>query len=503
MIRTRFAPSPTGELHIGGVRTALFAYLFAKSKGGEFLLRIEDTDRERLVGGSIERIIESLDWLGIKRDNKKLVIQSERLEEYKRAALELVKNGKAYICTCSKKRLEELRKKQEAEKRPTGYDSRCRNKSEILISKSETNSKLEIQNPKTVAELDSILKTGAVVRMKMPQEGAIKFTDLIRGEVEFDSALLDDQIILKSDGYPTYHLASVVDDHEMNITHVIRAEEWLSSTPKHLVLYEMFGWKAPEFAHLSMILGTDKKKLSKRHGATSVIDYRDKGYLPESLVNFIAFLGWNPKDEREIFSIEELIKEFKLENINKAPAIFNVEKLDSINQQYLQNQISKIKVQNDPASQKQSGAGAEKIKNYLSQFEVKELSFGELELLGRGGYSTLRKMAQEILNLRKMPEYDGKILIFKKSTSENTKKGLKLTIEALDQIDEKDWNNQELQMRLGLIVEKNDLTNGDIFWPVRVALSGKEKSPSPVELAVALGKDESLKRIEKAIKALK
>ena len=481
MIRTRFAPSPTGELHIGGVRTALFAYLFAKSKGGEFLLRIEDTDRERFVEGSTERIIESLDWLGIKRDNKKLIIQSERLEEYKKVAFDLVTAGKAYICTCSKEKLAEDREKQEKAKKPPRYEGHCR-EAEVKIDD---------------------FKKGDVIRMRMPQKGMIKFNDLIRGEVEFDSALLDDQIILKSDGYPTYHLASVIDDHDMEISHVIRAEEWLSSTPKHLVLYEMLGWKAPEFAHLSMILGPDKKKLSKRHGATSIIEYKKGGYLSEALVNFLAFLGWNPKDERKIFSMKELEREFKLENVNKAPAVFDVAKLNSINEHYLQNQISKIKDQNDPASQKQSGAGAEKIKNYLTQFGIDSLNSGEFELLGRGGYSTLKEMAEEISSLRNETDYEAGLLIFKKSNKKNTLKGLALVADLMKDVDEKDWVNQELQMKLGLIVERNELTNGDLFWPVRVALSGKEKSPSPVELLVAIGKEESLKRIEKAIRKLK
>jgi len=468
MIRTRFAPSPTGELHIGGVRTALFAYLFAKSKGGEFLLRIEDTDRERLVEGSTERIIESLDWLGIKRDNKKLIIQSERLEEYKKVAFDLVRAGKAYICTCSKEKLVEDREKQEKAKKPPRYEGHCR----------EAGIKIED------------FKDGDVIRMKMPQKGVIKFNDLIRGEVEFEAVLLDDQIILKSDGYPTYHLASVIDDHDMEISHVIRAEEWLSSTPKHLVLYEMLGWKAPEFAHLSMILGPDKKKLSKRHGATSVIDYKKEGYLPEALVNFLAFLGWNPKDEREIFSMEELEKEFKLENVNKAPAVFDENKLNSINEYYLKSQISNLKTKSQ-------------ILNLLEQFEVKKITDGEAELLSRGGYSTLKEMAQELLSLRKETDYEAGLLIFKKSNKEATLKGLSLVVDLLKDVEDRDWTNQELQMQLGLIVERNELTNGDLFWPVRVALSGEEKSPSPVELLVAVGKEEILKRIEKAIKKLK
>ncbi len=465
MIRTRFAPSPTGELHIGGVRTALFAYLFAKSQKGEFLLRIEDTDRTRYVEDSVERIIESLDWLGINPDNrKKIVIQSERLEEYKKIAFDLVKSGDAYICTCSKEKLAADREKQEKRKTPSRYEGHCR-----------------------TAELNiSDFKDGYVIRMKMPNKGKIKFNDLIRGEVEFDASLLDDQVILKSDGYPTYHLASVVDDYEMKITHVIRAEEWLSSTPKHLILYKMLGWKAPEFAHLSMILGPDKKKLSKRHGATSVMQYKEEGYLPEALVNFLAFLGWNPKDERELFSLEELEKEFKIENINKAPAIFDVEKLNDINEKYIRKSIQ----------------NTDNRIQLLENFGVDQLSKGEAELLERGGCSTLKQAAEYILELRKEPEYDGKILIFKKSTKKSTLLGLEETRNKLQETNEKDWNSQELQMQMGLVVERNDLANGDVFWPVRVALSGEEKSPSPVELAIALGKEESMKRIKKAIRKL-
>jgi glutamyl-tRNA synthetase len=471
---TRFAPSPTGELHIGGSRTALFAYLFAKSQGGEFLLRIEDTDRARYVEGSVERIIESLLWLGISLDNRKnIMVQSERTDEYKNAALRLLEENKAYICTCSKERLEKLREEQEKKGLPTGYDGKCRE------------NKIQVTNN---GELEKYLSEGAVVRMKMPDRGKIAINDLIRGKVEFDASLIDDQVILKSDGYPTYHLASVVDDHEMNITHVIRAEEWLSSTPKHLVLYEMFGWKAPEFAHLSMILGPDKKKLSKRHGATSVIQYKADGYLPEALVNFISFLGWNPKDERETFSLEELTREFKIENINKAPAIFNIEKLNDINEKYIREQIQDK---------------SKEVGQLLNEFGLKEISTGEMELIGRGGHKTLKEVAEYILSLRKEPEYDGKTLVFKKSNKENSLKGLELAQEELSNIKDKDWNSQELQMKLGLVVTRNSLTNGDVFWPVRVALSGEEKSPSPVELAIALGKDETIKRIKRAINNLK
>lgn len=473
MIRTRFAPSPTGELHIGGARTALFAYLFAKHERGEFLLRIEDTDRERYVEGSVERILESLEWLGIKRDNKKPMVQSERLEEYRKCAYDLVKAGHAYICTCSKEELAKEREKQEKAGKPFIYNGKCRE------DKCKVGDSTEF--------FKDMLANGYVIRMKMPKNKKIVFEDLIRGKVEFDSNLIDDQVILKSDGFPTYHLASIVDDHEMKISHVIRAEEWLSSTPKHLVLYEMFGWTPPKFAHLSMILGPDKKKLSKRHGATAVLDYKKEGYLPEALVNFMAFLGWNPKDEREIFTLSELESEFILANVNKAAAVFDIEKLNSINEKYMRDQIEKRPLGVQAMLQKDFSLKASKE---------------ELALISRGGYSTLKQAAEYIEKLRKTPKYESKILIFKKSNQASTLSGLQFARAELEEIKESSWSDQEIQMKLSLIVPRENLTNGDIFWPVRVALSGEEKSPSPSELAMALGKTETMKRIEAAIAKL-
>jgi glutamyl-tRNA synthetase len=466
MVRTRFAPSPTGELHIGGVRTALFAYLFAKNQGGEFLLRIEDTDRERFVEGATGRIIESLKWLGIIPDNlDNIMVQSGRLETYKKHAFDLVREGKAYICTCSREKLAEDHERQIGENKPPRYEGYCRD------------AELKLED----------MKEGCyTIRMKMPKEGKIVVNDLIRGKVEFDASLIDDQIILKSDGYPTYHLASIIDDHEMEITHVIRAEEWLSSTPKHLVLYEMFGWKAPEFAHLSMILGPDKKKLSKRHGATSIVDYKNEGYLPEAVVNFIALMGWNPKDERELFSLSELEKEFKLENVNKAPAVFNIEKLNDIDEKYIRENVK---------------TNSENIKTLIEDFGINDITQGEMELIGRGGYITLKDAADYILKLRKKPEYDSSLLVFKKSSKDTTIKGVEAVSSKLSAVSL--WTAENLQTALESVVSANNLTNGDVFWPVRMALSGEEKSPSPVELAVALGKEESLKRIEKALELIK
>jgi len=442
-------------------------------------LRIEDTDRERYVEGSIERIVESLKWLMIEAINAdEPMVQSKRLEIYKKYAMQLVEEDKAYVCTCSKEQLEKDRAEQIKKGEAPRYSGHCRNL------------KPQTSNLKNLEE-------GSVVRMKMPREGKIVVDDLIHGKVEFDSALQDDQIILKSDGYPTYHLAHVIDDNEMGITHVIRSDEWLPSTPKHIVLYEMLGFKAPEFAHLPMILGPDKKKMSKRHGATSVLQYRDEGYLPEALVNFIAFLGWNPKDEREIFSLEELTAEFELAKINKSPAVFDIEKLNSINENYIREYIKNKK---------------ENIKNLVEELRVENLSEGEIELIGRGGYKTLKEAAEYIEKLRKEPEYEASLLIFKKSDKGRTMRGLMGVLGGLkrdkedqedkegkeDNKDERGWNSDGLQKVLEGVVLKEKLTNGDVFWPVRVALSGEEKSPSPVELMVALGENETIKRIEAA-----
>jgi len=421
-------------------------------------LRIEDTDRERFVEGATERIVESLNWLGIIADNvSEPMIQSKRLAIYQSAAKKLLSEDKAYVCTCSKEDLEAERQSQIKAGQPPKYSGKCREKN------------------------NQISDQPYVIRMKMPSSGTIKINDLIRGEVEFDAALQDDQIILKSDGYPTYHLASVIDDHETEITHIIRSEEWLSSTPKHIILYQMLGWKTPEFAHLSMILGPDHSKLSKRHGATSVLEYKNQGYLPEALVNYLALLGWNPKNDREFFSISELSEEFKFENVNKSGAIFDLEKLNHFNAEYL-----KLK---------------DKKSDLLKNWGIDLLSAGEINLISRGGYKTLKEAADMIKQLRELPSYDFNLLIFKKSDKETTVKGLEAVSFWL--ASSSSWDEESLNEGLKKIVVENNLSNGDVFWPVRVALSGAEKSPSPVELLLALGKEESKKRIAKALNALK
>jgi glutamyl-tRNA synthetase len=325
-VRVRFAPSPTGELHVGGLRTALFNFLFARKQGGAFVLRIEDTDRERFVPGAEAGLIEMLQWAGMDPDEGPHkggphgpYRQSERLDLYHRAAEQLIAQGHAYRCYCSPEELEEMRAGQTARGLPPKYDGRHRN-----LSESERR-RFEEQGRKPV------------VRMRLPdRDERIVVSDLVRGKVAFNSAQLDDQVLLKSDGYPTYHLAVVVDDRHMAISHVLRAEEWLPSTPKHLYLYKWLGWEPPQYAHLPLLLNDDRSKMSKRKGDVAVEAYRAKGYLPEALVNFIALLGWSPGNDLELMPLPELIERFSIERITKAGAVFDREKLNWMNQQYLQ-----------------------------------------------------------------------------------------------------------------------------------------------------------------------
>jgi len=322
-IRVRFAPSPTGYLHLGGLRTALFNYLYARSLGGKFVLRIEDTDRSRFVEGAWENLLEVFGWLGIDFDEGPHLggvfapyIQSQRLEIYRRCADELLASGKAYRCFCTAERLDEMRKVQTAAGDNPMYDRRCR---KIPPASAEKRAQSEAY----------------VIRLAMPDTGIISFNDGVRGNVEFEAAAVDDQVLVKSDGFPTYHLANVIDDHLMQISEVIRGEEWLTSTPKHIHLYDVFGWTAPKFYHLPLLLNQDRSKLSKRQGDVAVEDYRAKGYLPDALINYSALLGWHPADDREFLSRSEIIERFSLDRINKAGAVFDIDKLNWLNRQHL------------------------------------------------------------------------------------------------------------------------------------------------------------------------
>lgn len=489
-IRTRFAPSPTGFLHVGSLRTALYSYLYARKHGGTSILRVEDTDQGRFVEGAIENMIQSMNWAGVTIDegvnldeNGKVIqvgdkgpyIQSQRLEVYQKHNEILLENGSAYYCFCTKERLDEVRKFQELNKLPPGYDGHCR------------------EIPLTEARERAKAGESFVTRMKMPKEGVTAFDDLIGGKVEFKNALVDDQVLMKSDGFPTYHLAVVVDDHLMEITHVIRGEDWISSTPKHIKLYEMFGWEAPRFGHLSLLINEQKQKLSKRHGDVSVEDFKAKGFLHEALVNFVAFLGWNPGDEREMFTLKELKTEFSIERVHKPAAVFNREKLNWYNKQYMMKLDLADLVERTRPFIRQAGL------NEAAELPTAKLA--PLLDLERGRANTLVELVTGIgFAFATQLDYDAEILVWKKGTKEEAKQIFSELVELLPQVGE--WTKENLDAKLQTFIAEKVYGVGNVMWPLRVALSGQKNSPGPTELAFVLGKDETLKRITSAITKL-
>ncbi|WP_047133244.1 glutamate--tRNA ligase [Candidatus Kryptonium thompsonii] len=475
-IRTRFAPSPTGFLHVGGLRTALYNYLFAKKHNGQFILRIEDTDQTRIVPGAIENLIETLHWAGIEFDegpNKGgpygPYIQSQRLELYRKHAQELIEKGYAYYCFCSPERLEKMREEQIKLKQQPRYDGTCRR-----LSQEEVKKKLDEGIPKTI-------------RMKIPEWGELTFHDLIRGDVTINFKTLDDQIILKSDGFPTYHLAVVVDDHYMKISHVIRGEEWLPSTPKHILLYEYLNWKKPQFAHLPLLLNPDRTKLSKRQGDVAVEDYRAKGYLPEAIVNFIALLGWNPGDEREFFKLDELINEFSLERVNKAGAIFDIKKLNWMNSHYIKNSDLDRITQLAIPFLKEKGydvSNFQKVKiiveavrthlEYLAQIvDYVDIFFTEIVEIENGE-------AREILKL------------------DTSKTVLEKFIQKLQNLDG-EIDREKFKQLMKEIQNETSIKGKNLFMPIRIALTGKTHGPELPLLVEYFGKEKIKQRLEKFI----
>lgn len=469
-VRTRFAPSPTGYLHIGSLRTALFNYLYAKKNNGQFLLRIEDTDQARLVPGAQENLIKILQLFNLNFDNHEPMVQSTRTKIYQEFAQKLVTEAKAYHCFCSSERLDDLRKAQSEAKQVPKYDGHCRN-----------------LNKEAVAEK---LKAGekAVIRFKMPENHLVEMHDEVYGDIKVKTEDLDDFVLLKSDNFPTYHLANIIDDHEMEISHVIRADEWLPSLPKHILLYEAFGWQAPTFVHLPLLLNPDRSKLSKRQGDVAVEDFVKKGYLKEAILNYVALLGWNPKDEREFFTLEELVANFSLEHINKTGAIFDIQKLNWFNASYIRENKS-------PEILAQAFSFLPADLSDEQKHKIFKLFSSRLDNL-----SQLAEVASFIWQL---PTYDKAMLIFKKSDEAKTKTGLNISFAFLNDLAESAWQEEGLRQDLNDLLAKNDLTAGDVFWPIRVALSGQDKSPSPTEILEVLGKEESLKRLQLAIDKIK
>ena len=458
-------------LHIGGVRTALFDYLTAKSTGGEFHLRIEDTDRERFVEGAVDAIHEGLAWLGIQNDGE-VIYQSARLPVYQKYANQLVIGGHAYKCFCTTERLAKLREEQESNHKPPVYDREClKLSSEEIATKEKAGEKF-------------------VIRFQIPEKPTeVSWTDKVRGEVSIPTDSLEDFILIKSDGWPTYNFANVIDDHEQVFNLIVRGDEFVPSTPKHILLYKALGWEHPEFAHVPVIVGTDMKKLSKRNGDTALSDYKAKGYLPEALLNFLVLLGWNPGTTEEIFTLAELEKTFNIERVGKSPSVFDPERLDWMNGIYIRNlTVSELTSKLLEFDQK------------LAEIDKKMLE--KVVTVEQSRMKTLAEFAELSAPYWELPKYSPDILVFKKSSLEATKMGLGAFYSAISDFMENSWLENTVEdwnTLLTSIVEKNSLNNADVFWPVRVALSGLEKSASPAELLWVLGREESTKRLKHAL----
>ncbi|MFO8101980.1 MAG: glutamate--tRNA ligase [Dehalococcoidia bacterium] len=484
-VRVRFAPSPTGYPHIGNIRTALFNWLFARHSGGTFILRIEDTDQSRKVEGALEIILNSLKWLGLDWDEGPEVggpcgpyFQSQRLDLYQQYARQLLETGNAYKCYCSSERLEQMRQQMvERKESVRSYDRHCRD-----------------LTPEQQAEYES-QGIKPVIRFKVPLEGRTTFHDLVRGDITFEHSELDDLVLLKSDGYPTYHLANIVDDHFMQISHIMRADEWLSSTPRHVLLYESLGWEPPLFAHLPMILGPDKSKLSKRHGATAITEFEEQGYLPRAMLNFMALLGWSLDDKTEIFSPDELIEYFTIERISKTAAVFNHEKLHWMNGLYIRQMSTEELLKHImpflesalPASVPRP-IPEDYTRQIIPLIQERINTFKEV-----AGYADFFFLGDEL-------EYDPSLLIAKKMDKESTLKALKAGLERLGSLEE--WNHDSLESSLRSLAEEMGLKAGQLFSPLRAACTGRTASPGLFETMSVLGREKCLKRIEAAIDKL-
>ena len=477
-VRVRFAPSPTGEPHVGNLRTALFNWLFARRSGGTFVLRVEDTDRERYVATALGAILDSLRWLGLDWDEGPEVegpygpyLQSQRLEIYRGAGEVLVDKGYAYRCYCSQKRLEAVRREQQRTKSQSGYDRSCRS--------------LSPEQEKEYAAQAIV----PVLRFKMPLSGETRVDDLIRGEVTWQNELVDDFILLKSDGWPTYHLANVVDDHLMEISHVLRAEEWLPSTPRHLQLYRALGYEPPLFGHLPMILGPDRGKLSKRHGASAILQYRDEGFLPEAMVNFMVLLGWSLDDRTDVISKDVLIESFSLERIGKAGAIFDREKLLWMNGLYIRR-LSEEDLAN-------------RMLPYLGSTEATSVDGIDREyLLGvvplvQERLKTLADAAQIADFFFKAEVDEGPELIQKGMDTDATVHALKHALDVLVELGSFDAPSLEEALRAA--AAELDLSGRQFFGVLRVATTGKAAAPPLFETMEVLGRERCLSRIEAAV----
>lgn len=482
-VRVRFAPSPTGYLHIGGARTALFNWLFARKMGGKLILRIEDTDVARLKEDSVSQILTSLKWLGINWDEGPEVggdygpyYQSERFDIYRKYCQQLVDEGKAYYCFCTPEELEAQREKQRQAKQPFRYARTCRDL--------------------TPEEVKDRIDAGASysVRLKIPAEGSVVVHDIIHGDVTFNMDQYDDFVIMKSNGIPTYNFAVVIDDHLMGMTHVMRAEEHLSNTPKQLLVYQAFGWEPPKFGHMSMILAPDRSKLSKRHGATSVEEFRSQGYVAEAIVNYLTLLGWGPGDEREIFSLQETVELFELEQMSKKAAVYDTKKLTWMNGQYLSElPLEKILPEVKPF--------------FIKDGYVDEAWFAENEAYFAKLVDTVRvrvKTLQEIADasdyfFKDVESYD------EKGVAKHFKpEAVALLEECIAAVEADDvYSLETTEAAYNKIAADNNLALGKVIHPTRLALTGRTVSPGMFDVMVLLGKEKTLARLHKAVEFIK
>ena len=479
-VRTRFAPSPTGYMHVGNLRTALYAYLLAKKNNGTFISRIEDTDQERYVEGAVDIIYNTLRQTGLLWDEGPDIggpvgpyIQSQRMGMFKEYAMQLVEKGAAYYCFCDKERLEEVKVIQQASGIAPHYDGHCRN-----LSKEEVQAKLDAGIP-------------YVIRQKMPQEGTTTFHDEVFGDITVENSILDDQILIKTDGMPTYNFANVVDDHTMGITHVIRGNEYLSSTPKYNLLYQAFGWDIPVYVHCSPVMKNATEKLSKRNGDASFQDLIAKGYLTEAVINYIALLGWSPKGEQEVFTLKELVQEFDISGISKSPAIFDPIKLKAINGAYIRKlDLKKFEEMAMPY-----------IRETCKREDVDTAMIAEV-LQPRTELFT--DIPEQVDFIDTLPEYDIALYTHKKmkTNSETALEALNYLLPVLEGVEE--WNMDTLHQAIFSKIEELGVKNGYMLWPLRVAVSGKQFTPGGgLEIAVIIGKEDTLTRVRKGIEKLK
>lgn len=479
-IRTRYAPSPTGKMHVGNLRSALYEFLIAKHEGGDFMLRIEDTDQERFVEGATEIIYRTLERVGLKHDEGPdkdggfgPYVQSERMKTgiYMKYAKELIEKGEAYYCFCDKERLDSLKTEVVEGKEITIYDKHC-----LSLSREEVEANLAAGKP-------------FVVRQNNPREGTTTFHDELYGDITVENAELDDMILIKSDGYPTYNFANVVDDHTMNITHVVRGNEYLSSSPKYARLYAAFGWEPPKYVHLPLVTDENHKKLAKRGGSTSFEDLMEQGFLAEAVVNFIALLGWSPEDNREIFTLEELIEAFDYHRISKSPAVYDIVKLRWMNGEY-------IKAMDFDAFYGMA-------EPYLKKALTKDFDLRKIAAMVKTRIEVFPDILEMVDFFQELPEYDPAMYTHKKMKT-NAQSSLEVLNDLLPRLEEQeDYSNDGLFQTLSKYVEEKGVKNGYVMWPVRTAVSGKQTTPAgATEIMEVLGKEESLKRIRRGIELL-